>query len=238
MLTIDLNALGLRDGMRVLDLGCGQGRHIHNAYYRARIEAFGLDRSLPDVLKTRDGFRAAPDMTPGAECRFRLLVGDCLALPFANASFDTIICSEVLEHLPDYETALAEIARVLKPGGKLALSVPRFWPEWVCWRLAEGYHTAPGGHVRIFKGPELATAVGRAGFSFERRHHAHGLHAPYWWLQCLIWATRETSPLVKAYHRFLVWDLMKRPWLTRALSAVADPLMGKSLVMYFRRNAA
>jgi len=237
MLTVDLKALGLKDGERLLDLGCGAGRHLHNAYYKAKIEAFGLDRSLPDVLKTRDGFAAYPDMTPGAECRFRLLVGDCLALPFPEASFDTIICSEVLEHLPRYEIALAEMARILKPGGKLAVSVPRFWPEWICWRLATGYHTVPGGHVRIFKPAVLQGAIERAGFQFQRRHYAHGLHSPYWWLQCLVWARRESDPLVKAYHRFLVWDIMRRPWLTRVLSRIADPLMGKSLVLYFRKEA-
>ncbi len=100
MLTVDLKSLDLKDGQRLLDLGCGAGRHLHNAYYAAKIEAFGLDRSLPDVEKTRDGFYAYPDFSPGAECRYRLAVGDCLGLPFADASFDTIICSEVLEHIP------------------------------------------------------------------------------------------------------------------------------------------
>lgn len=237
MLTVDLSHLDLRDGERVLDLGCGAGRHLHNAYYRAKIEAFGLDRALEEVLKTRDGFRSFPDMTPGAECRFRLAVGDCLALPFASECFDTVICSEVLEHIPRYETALGEIARVLRSGGQLAVSVPRFWPEWICWRLAEGYHTAPGGHVHIFRPRALRSAIERAGFRFERRHWAHGLHSPYWWLQCLVWPTRETNALVKLYHRFLVWDIMARPWLTRALAALADPIMGKSIVMYFRRAA-
>jgi SAM-dependent methyltransferase len=238
MLTFDLTALGLTDGLRVLDLGCGAGRHLHAAYYAAKIEAFGLDRSFEDIEKTRAGFRAYPDTAPGAECRFRLVVGDCVTLPFAPASFDIIICSEVLEHLLRFELALAEIARVLKPMGRLAVSVPRFWPEWLCWRLAQGYHTTPGGHLRIFKPQDLRKAIERAGFRFERRHFAHGLHSPYWWLQCLVWAQRDKHPLVKIYHRFLVWDIMKRPWLTRVLAAIADPIMGKSLVLYFSKEAA
>jgi SAM-dependent methyltransferase len=236
MLTIDLAQLNLKDGQRILDLGCGAGRHLHAAYTLAKIEAFGLDRGLPEILKTLEGFRATPDMSPGAVCRFRLAVGDCLALPFAAASFDTVVCSEVLEHLERAEIALGEIARVLKPGGKLAVSVPRYWPEWLCWRLTKGYHTTPGGHVRIFRPLVLRRAVERAGFRFQRQHFAHGLHSPYWWLQCLVWARRETHPWVKAYHRFLVWDIMQRPLLTRALAAIADPIMGKSLVLYFRRQ--
>jgi len=42
---------------------------------------------------------------------------------------------------------------------------------------------------------------------------------------------------VKAYHKLLVWDLMNRPWLTRALDAVLNPLMGKSVVLYFTKPA-
>lgn len=149
-----------------------------------------------------------------------------------------MICSEVLEHIPDYRGAVAEIARVLKPGGALALSVPRFWPEWICWRLAPGYHLTPGGHIRIFRARRLKDDVTAQGFRYTGTHYAHGLHSPYWWLQCLRWSTRERSRLVKLYHRFLVWDIMKRPWLTRALGALADPLMGKSIVLYFLKGQA
>ena len=237
MLTIDLKALALRDGERLLDLGCGSGRHLHGAYYSTKIEAFGVDKSFDEVVKTLDGFQRYPDLSPGAECRFRLAAADCLNLPFRDESFDVVICSEVLEHLPEYNSALAEISRVMRPNGRLAISVPRFWPEWICWHLAEGYHTAPGGHVRIFHGFELRAAIEQAGFAFHRQHYAHGLHSPYWWLQCLIWRRRGTSRLVKLYHHFLVWDMMRRPLLTRVLSAIADPLMGKSLVLYFSKRA-
>ena len=58
----------------------------------------------------------------------------------------------------------------------------------------------------------------------------------YWWLKCLFWNRAEDHPLVKAYHRFLVWDLMKRPLLTRALEAILNPVMGKSVAMYFTQE--
>ena len=60
-------------------------------------------------------------------------------MPFQDGSYDSVICSEVLEHVPAPEESIKELIRVLKPGGVLALSVPRFLPEWICWQLSEGY---------------------------------------------------------------------------------------------------
>ncbi len=77
----------------------------------------------------------------------------------------------------------------------------------------------------------------QAGFEFLSSHHAHALHVPYWWLKTAFWSRRDDHPLVKAWHRLLVWDMMKAPWLTRGLERLLDPIMGKSLAMYFRRVA-
>ncbi len=235
---MDLDSLELKDGQRVLDLGCGEGRHLHAMYYHAKVHAIGVDLGFEDVVKTRNGFETYPD-SEGEEKRFDLAVGNALKLPFADGTFDTVVCSEVLEHIPDYQQAIKEITRILKPGGNLAVSVPRKWPERICWSLSEGYHNTPGGHVRIFEAAALRKDIEKEGLHFFRRHWAHGLHSPYWWLKCLLWEKRDTFWLIKLYHRFLVWDLMSRPWLTRALEKVADPLMGKSVVLYFakERNA-
>ena len=65
--------------------------------------------------------------------------------------YDAVICSEVLEHLESLDDAVSEIVRVLKPGGVLAVSVPRFIPELICWKLSSEYSKTPGGHVRIFR---------------------------------------------------------------------------------------
>ena len=63
------------------------------------------------------------------KCRRRFLKGSAYSLPFPNNSFDLVICSEVLEHLHEYNDAIKEIHRVLKPGGKFYASVPASWPE-------------------------------------------------------------------------------------------------------------
>lgn len=238
MQTIDLKLLDLRDGMRALDLGCGAGRHVHRMYHHAVCHVIGLDLGFDDVVRTREGFKQAHDMDPNTKRAYSLTVGDALCLPFPDATFDRIVCSEVLEHIPDHRAALKEIARVLKPGGRLGVSVPRAFPEWVCWKLEERYHNNPGGHVRIFRTSGLKADVRAAGFRFDRRHWAHGLHSPYWWLQCAMWDKRETSRMVRAYRTFLEWDILKRPLLTRVLEKIADPLMGKSVVLYFTKAAA
>jgi SAM-dependent methyltransferase len=238
MQTIDLNVLGLRDGQRALDLGCGAGRHVHAMYYHAQCHVVGLDLGYEDVRQTRDGFGACPDLDPQTQRSFSLTVGNALSLPFPDASFDKVLCSEVLEHIPDYEQAVAEIDRILKPGGTFAVSVPRFWPERVCWALSDDYHNEPGGHVRIFRESQLKSAVENRGLSFFHKHFAHGLHSPYWWLKCAVGVKREDVKAVNLYKRFLEWDITQAPWLTRTLEKIAGPLMGKSVVLYFTKGAA
>ena len=143
--------------------------------------------------------------------------------------------SRLLEHVDSPNESVRELVRVLKPGGVMALSVPRYLPELICWKLSEEYSKTPGGHVRIFKHQELKNLAVSNGLEYQSFHWAHGLHSPYWWLQCLFWKTKENSFLVKQYHKLLVWDLMKKPLFTKILESILQPLIGKSLVMYFRK---
>lgn len=236
MLTARFKHLGLKPGARVLDLGCGEGRHVHGLYMLGGLDITGIDLDEASLKKAEEGMVWLPKPTSDTPTNVAFETGDATALRFEDDSFDAIVCSEVLEHLPDYDAALAEMRRVLKPDGKLCISVPHAWPERVCWQLApppNGYAFEPGGHIRIFDEVDLKVSVERHGFQLFKRHHAHGIHVPYWWLKCAFWNRKDDHPMVKAYHKFLVWDLMKRPWISRAIDAAISPVMGKSMVLYF-----
>lgn len=240
MQTIRLGLLGLSDQHSALDLGCGRGRHMHQMYFHSRCRAVGIDLGLEDVLLTRRGFEENPDLEPrtGAPRSFQLGVGDATQLPFSSESFDRLICSEVLEHIPDFEAAVDEIWRVTKAGGRIGISVPRQWPEKICWWLSDDYHNEPGGHIRIFNAIELRRHFEKRGFKFTHKHYAHGLHSPYWWLKCFIGVKNEAHWAVRLYHRILVAEILRNPLPLRLLSWFADPLMGKSVVLYFDKPKA
>jgi SAM-dependent methyltransferase len=160
---------------------------------------------------------------------------NALQLPFADATFDHVIASEVLEHIPLDEAAMAEIARVVKPGGTVAVTVPRTGQEIVCWALSRDYHDTPGGHVRIYRRRQITDRLRRAGLRPLGVGFAHALHTPYWWLRCLVGPRNESNVFVRAYKSFLEWDIMTGPALVRATEHLLNPVLGKSLVVYLAK---
>lgn len=234
MITIDFRFFPVGPGDRVLDLGCGGGRHAFEAYRRGA-DVTALDADEAELARVRAMFEAmTAEGQAGSGGQARTVHGDALAMPFPDDSFDRVIAAEVLEHLPDDARAVAELARVLRPGGVAAVTVPRWFPEKVCWLLSDAYHANEGGHVRIYRRSQLLHRLRAAGLEPLGGHHAHALHAPYWWLKCAVGPDRDTA-LVRAYHRLLVWDMMAAPRLTRTAERLLNPVLGKSLVLYLRK---
>jgi len=237
MLTVDFRWFPVGPGDRVLDLGCGGGRHAYEAYRRGA-DVIACDTStseLATVATMTAAMRTAGEVTGPAQAR--PVAGDARALPFGSDVFDRVVAAEVLEHIPHDQQALAEIARVLRPGGLLAVTVPAWLPERICWRLSDQYHNVPGGHVRIYTLAELAAKLTQAGLAVGGHHHAHGLHSPYWWLKCAVGVGNDAHPLARAYHRLLVWDIMRHRAPTRLAEAMLNPVIGKSLVIYASKPA-
>jgi len=237
MLTVDFDRLGVGAGSSLIDVGCGAGRHSFEAFRRgADVVAFDQDvaelNNVDAILQAMQQQGEAP-----ASAKAEAVKGDALDLPYDDGTFDFVIASEILEHVPQDEAAIDELVRVLKPGGRLAVTVPRWLPEKVCWALSDEYHANEGGHIRIYRADELEGKVTARGMRFDHRHHAHALHSPFWWLKCAVGVDKPDNPLVKAYHEMLVWDMMSRPWLTRNAESLLNPLIGKSVALYFEKPA-
>jgi SAM-dependent methyltransferase len=234
MLTVRYEKLGVTPGDRILDLGTGGGRHAFEAMRRgAAVTA--LDADAGEVKNAYGLLQAIAGEEPTVTARGGRgtgVVADARALPFRASAFDRVIAAEVLEHVPEDVLAVAELARVLRAGGTMDVTVPRWWPERILWALSDEYHQVPGGHIRIYRRSVLVGHLHSAGLAAYGAHHAHALHTPYWWLRAAVGVRDETHPVVRAYHQFLVWDITAAPRLSRAIERWLNPILGKSLVIY------
>lgn len=240
MLTLRFPKLGVHEGSLFLDAGAGFGRHAFQAA-REGATVIALDYAADEVVATRNTFGAMIEAGEITAQRFGgVLRGDATMLPFADDTFDCVVTSEVLEHIQNDVGAIAELVRVLKPGGTLGVTVPTWWPEKVNWMLSDEYHApkSVGGHVRIYSATELKAKLRSAGLTVRGTHHAHALHSPYWWLRCAVGPTNEKNKAVATYKKFLEWDITKAPKSTRLLDRVLNPVLGKSFVVYATKPAA
>ena len=165
-----LEYLEIAPGDRVLDCGCGLGWFLKVIGELTQCSLFGADFD-PERLRT-----ARKEMGSRAP----VAASDILRLPYADATFDKIVLSEVLEHVPDDIGSLLEVRRVLKPGGLVAITVPNhdyplLWDpvNWTRERLGlepirEGFF---GGlwtdHRRLYTRASIGELVRRAGLEVE-----------------------------------------------------------------------
>ena len=230
---MDFDLLRVGRRTRFIDVGAGGGRHSFEALRRgAAVVAFDRDEvALKGVAEMFAALAESGELPPGA--RGETAIGDLTRLPYPDGHFDTVLAAEVLEHVEDDAQAIRELVRVLAPGGILGVTVPRWLPERICWALSDAYHADEGGHVRIYRAAELAATLTAAGLTEFDRRHEHALHAPYWWLKCAVGVDRDQHPLVRAYHRMLVRDMLSAPPVTRLAERALNPLIGKSVALYF-----
>jgi len=232
LLTVDLDRLEVGPGQVLLDAGCGEGRHCFGALERgARVVGVDLDRPSLQRAAGALRFRGREKGVLAA-----MLQGDAFHLPFADATFDRVVCAEVMEHVHDYRGAARELARVTKPGGRVAVTIPTATSEQLYLRLGDDYFESPGGHIRIFRPRELARGLASAGLATEGVGFAHAFHTPYWALRSVAGLPNaDASRLVRAYRLFLI-RATTSPWLAR-LERWLDYVCPKSLILYARKPA-
>ncbi len=231
LLTVDLERLRVRPGERVLDAGCGEGRHCFGVLERgARVVGLDLDHESLRLSSRRLRKRAGELASLG-----EMLQGNTFALPFRDATFDKVICSEVMEHVHDYRAAARELARVTKPGGMVAVTIPTAISEQLYLRAGDDYFESLGGHIRIFRPRQLAKGLAQAGLATTGVGFAHALHTPYWVLRSIVGLPRaDGSRLVQAYRLFLIRATASR--FMERLEGVLNHCFPKSLIVYAEKR--
>lgn len=168
---------------RILDLGCGHGVLLD-----------ALARRLPEA-----GLVGLDVVAPPPDARWRAVTGDIATrLPFADHSFDVVVAGEVIEHVPHPDLMLAEIRRILRPGGTMVLSTPNIvgWANRVLvplgiqplftetssevhlgrrWRIL-GQGNQVQGHLKVFSHRALREILVRTGFTIQ---HTQGMSGEF-----------------------------------------------------------
>jgi ubiquinone/menaquinone biosynthesis C-methylase UbiE len=235
MITVEPDLLGIKDGDITLDAGCGNGRHSWEVYGKnhSSIIAFDIDAVC---VKKNLYLLASLKTEREIEGSYHMLMADVTKLPFKSGSFDKIICSEVLEHIPEDSIAVKELIRVLSKDGAIGISVPHYLAESICWKLSGEYYGFPGGHIRKYKTRELLALVETAGLSVYANRHKHAFHSFYWILRCVFGIKKENAAIPSFYNKFLEWDLHTNHRFFRWLEGPLNHLCPKSVAIYARKK--
>src|SRR5262249_45284696 len=158
----EIGKTGLPRSSRVLDIGTSTGANLRLLRDLDFHAAEGLDFSPEAIRYCRD-----KGLGPVRQ-------GDVCAMPFADESFDLLLATDIIEHVDDDLAALREIARVLRPGGKVLITVPAFPMLW-------GLQDRIGQHKRRYRMRQLVDRVTRAGLAVDARYHFNFLlFLPIW----------------------------------------------------------
>jgi len=235
VITIEPDLLSVKEGDITLDAGCGNGRHSWEVYNRNHSPVVAFDIDTVCVKKNKymlDSLKEQKEI----KGNYHLLVANVTKLPFKDDSFDKIICSEVLEHIPEDKVAVEELIRVLHKDGAIGISVPHYLAESICWKLSREYYGFPGGHIRNYRTRELLGLVDAAGLSVYSIRHKHALHSFYWMLRCVFGIKKEKASVPSLYNRFLEWDLRANHRFFRWVEGLLNHLCPKSLAIYARKK--
>jgi ubiquinone/menaquinone biosynthesis C-methylase UbiE len=228
MLTVDFDLINVQEGHLVLDAGCGWGRHSVE-FQKHGATLFSMDLDIESLKITRDALENG-----GTPQSSRMVhIGDALRMPFRDNTFDRIICSEVMEHVPDKVQAARELFRILKPGGIIAITVPTPFSEALYFLLTYEYFTSPGGHVRIFTPRSLAKLMRTAGFKLYALRYKHAFHSIWWAIRSVVGLHDEQQFFTRTYRTFLTLGFFSP--LMKKTESFFDWFFPKSLIFYAKK---
>ena len=157
-----IRAFGIPPSAQVLDVGCGTGSNLRLLVELGFGDVTGLDRSEEAIRWCRE------KQLPPVER------GDLCALPFPEDHFDLVLATDVLEHIDEPGVGVAELRRVLRPGGTLIVTVPAFESLW-------GLQDDVAHHKRRYHRDELVVQLRDSGFTVARSFHFNFLlFVPIW----------------------------------------------------------
>jgi len=227
---IDLEALEAGPGDRIVDVGCGDGA-LAELLARSGMHVTGVE----PAGYLRERFR---DRLEGIDPASSVVDGLADRLPFADGEVTHVVMTEVLEHVPEPAAALAELRRVLAPGGLLCLSVPTSYTELVFWRLHPRY-AENATHERIFTKPELQRLIDRAGLKIERWEGRNFRPAISWVFHASLRSRADHTGAILE-HEFVdyaigaVWRVLRFVGLLGAVEAIGNRIWAKSWYVYCR----
>ena len=235
MVTVQLNLLGLRDDDLVLDAGCGEGRHSWEACKQNHSTVIAFDIDWESLEKNKYTL-ALMKQKGEVNSNSYLLQADINSLPFKDGAFNRIICSEVLEHIPQDQQALRELIRVLDNDGAMAVSVPHYFAESICWRLSKDYYGFPGGHIRRYKTQQIVALLRSHRLNIYAIRRTHALHSFYWILRCMFGIKKKNALIPSLYYKFLTLDINNNHRARRWLEDFFNLIIPKSIVIYARKR--
>jgi SAM-dependent methyltransferase len=173
----------VRSSDTVIDVGCGDGGLIGFCAGQGA-EVIFIDRDSQRLTATAERIRKSPARA------YRAIASDCDPIPVEDAIGDIVICTEVLEHVPDPAALLRELIRVTRPGGRLLLTVPDARSEQLVAATAPAYYFQEPNHIRIFTALEFRDLVLGAGLQIESQQPLGGFWSIY---LTLSWLTTDPA---------------------------------------------
>lgn len=218
-------------GARILDVGCGRGVAL---------------RSLVEAGFESHGFERSADAVHGIDPRIQVRIAeDLAAADYPPESFDSVIIWHVLEHVRNPGELLLEVARILKPGGRVIVAVPNYSSQQARWAGSAWFHLDLPRHLYHFPVAGLRQLLENCGFDCRSEHHFSLRQNPFGWIQSVL----NRNPRLPRNGLYVLLQRRKgdqRPRfsattkfrLYAALFTLSGPALVKSVIEALRRSGA